>query len=49
MEDFKYGGEKFEISSKNQHKLLKWIKPNSRVLELGSASGYITKYLKSNL
>lgn len=49
MGDFKYGGEKFEISSKNQHKLLKWIKPNSRVLELGSASGYITKYLKNNL
>ncbi|MFA6200192.1 MAG: class I SAM-dependent methyltransferase [Bacteroidales bacterium] len=47
--NFKYGGEKFEVSSKNLPPILKWIKSNSRVLELGSASGYMTKYLKNEL
>lgn len=49
MKKFKYGGEKFEINSKNKHKLLDWVRPDSRVLELGSASGYITRYLKEEL
>jgi len=44
-----YGGDNFGIISKDQHKMLRWIKPNSRILELGAATGYMTKYLKNNL
>ena len=48
MSNYKYyGGENFGVVSK--HKLLNWVKPNTRILELGAATGYMTKYLKNNL
>ena len=50
MGDYKdYRGENFGIISKDQCKMLRWIKPNTRILELGAATGYMTKYLKNDL
>jgi hypothetical protein len=43
----KYGG--FSVNEKSESsisKLLVKIKPNSKVIEFGSSSGYILEYLK---
>lgn len=34
---------------KNTPPLVKWIRPGSRVLEFGTATGYITRYLKEQM
>jgi len=43
----------YEIDMKNQntvyYKILKEIKPNSNILEIGCASGHVSYYLKNNL
>lgn len=50
MKEFKTYGERDQKYTKdNCPTILKWITPNSRVLEFGPAYGYMTRYMKEEL
>lgn len=44
-----YGSENSSYDAKHLPAILKWIKPNTRVLEFGPAMGYMTRYMRDNL
>lgn len=44
-----YGSEDLSYDVEHLPSILKWIKPNSRVLEFGPAMGYMTRYMRDNL
>lgn len=44
-----YGSEDLSYDVDSLPTILKWVKPNSRVLEFGPAMGYMTRYMRDNL